>query len=276
MLVRDKHATLVINAQLRQGPLRMKKPSNAATPAIDTTRLFVNEPLFEGVCLSLNEGQAHHVRTVLRMSEGEEVLLFNGQNGEWRAELSSVTKKGVLATGLEQTRKQTHLGRIHLGLAPLKHARQDYVVQKAVEMGAAVMTPLRTQRTHAPTLKPERFFANIVEAAEQCGVLSIPDVRPEQNLRAFLATWPAHQPLLVADEGAPIADPLAVLSSLKATEGSVGALIGPEGGWSPEERALFAAYPCVVTWSLGPRIMRADTAMVAAMALLQAVLGDWA
>ena len=239
-----------------------------------THRLFVEAPLQAGAGINLPQPAAHYLRNVLRLSDGAELLVFNGRDGEWRAALTSVTKK---QTGLEvrvQVRPQEAPNDLHYLFAPLKHARLDYMVQKAVEMGAGALQPVLTQRTQGERLNIERMRANVVEAAEQCGILAVPEVAAPVKLAALLATWPAERTLVFCDEGADVQNPVAALSALPRPT-ALGVLIGPEGGFDEAERTAIQSLPQVVRISLGPRILRADTAAVAALALVQAVWGDW-
>ncbi|WP_029002355.1 16S rRNA (uracil(1498)-N(3))-methyltransferase [Azorhizobium doebereinerae] len=236
-------------------------------------RLFVREDLAEEALVSLPPEPAHYVANVIRLPVGGAILLFNGRDGEWRAARIAGAKKEVrLAVGA-RTRAQPPASSLTYAFAPLKHARLDYVVQKAVEMGAGVLAPVLTQHTQVSRVNVERMEANAVEAAEQCGILALPQVRPPQGLAAFLAALPADQALVFCDEAAPVADPVAALAPLKGRPATV--LIGPEGGFSADERTLLLRHPAVHVIALGPRILRADTAGVAALALVQAVCGDW-
>jgi 16S rRNA (uracil1498-N3)-methyltransferase len=199
--------------------------------------------------------------------------LFNGEAGEWCASLGAVGKKKARAIVSHQTRPQEQGPDLHYLFAPLKRARLDYMAQKATEMGASVLRPVLTRRTIAERLKIDRLLANAVEAAEQCGILRVPEVLEPEPLTKVLAAWDAGRPLIFADEAAPSASPLEALATLKS--GPVAVLIGPEGGFDPEERSSLLAKPFVHPISLGPRVMRADTAAVAALALVNAALGDW-
>ncbi len=239
-----------------------------------THRLFVEAPLEAGARINLPQPAAHYLRNVLRLSDGAELLVFNGRDGEWRAALAPTTKKqSALDLGV-QVRSQEAPHDLHYLFAPLKHARLDYMVQKAVEMGAGVLQPVLTQRTQGERLNIERMRANVVEAAEQCGILAVPDVVVPVKLAALLAAWPAERTLVFCDEGADVQDPVAALSA-RPRPTAVAVLIGPEGGFDDTERAALQSLPQVVRISLGPRILRADTAAVAALALVQAVWGDW-
>jgi 16S rRNA (uracil1498-N3)-methyltransferase len=252
-------------------------------------RLYVEDRLSAGATVELGRKQAHYLRNVLRHKQGNPVLLFNGKDGEWRA-VSAEAGKGVRLKLEEQTRPQAPAADLHLLFAPLKHERLDYMVQKAVEMGVSKLQPVLTQHTQVSRVNTERMSANVIEAAEQCGILSIPDVGAPQSLNRVLAARSPDRLLVFCDENADVANPVAALSAARTTPnamlpltmGSDGAasepiavLTGPEGGFAEEERAALLKLPNIVRLSLGPRILRADTAAVAALAVVQAVLGDW-
>jgi 16S rRNA (uracil1498-N3)-methyltransferase len=204
------------------------------------------------------------------------VLLFNGRDGEWRASLSTAQRRTLSATTDTQLRTQPAAGDLHFLFAPLKHARLDYMVQKAVEMGASFLQPVITRHTQVARVNLDRMRANVIEAAEQCGILHVPQVGDPLPLERLV-----HDParlLVFCDElaDADVADPVASLAATRShLGGSLAVLIGPEGGFSEEERAALLKWPKVVRIALGPRILRADTAAVSALALVQAVLGDW-
>ncbi|MFC3690794.1 16S rRNA (uracil(1498)-N(3))-methyltransferase [Chenggangzhangella methanolivorans] len=238
-----------------------------------STRLFVDAPMSEGAQIDFDDGQANYLRNVLRMGEGDGLLLFNGRDGEWSARLVEVAKKRARAELVGLTRPQTPSGRLRWLFAPLKHARLDYMVQKAVEMGVSRISPAITRRTQVSRVNLDRMRANAVEAAEQCGVLAVPEINEPETLEAILARWPEGEPLVFCDEDAAGADPLAPLRALAGKP--LALLIGPEGGFDPAERKALSALPQTVRIGLGPRILRADTAAVAALAVLQATVGDW-
>lgn len=237
-------------------------------------RLYLTEPLDQGRTVELGPDQAHYLRSVLRLGEGDQALVFNGRDGEWRGRLEARGKRGAALHLEAQTRPQTLGPDVDYLFAPLKRARLDYMVQKATEMGARRLRPVITRRTQAERLNLERMRANVIEAAEQCGILAVPDVVPPEPLANALDRWPAGRVLVLCDEEAPVASPLEALASLKPAT-PVAVLIGPEGGFAPEERERLLAVPGVVRVSLGPRVMRADTAAVAALALVMATAGDW-
>ena len=236
-------------------------------------RLFVKSKLAPSADVELDAGQAHYLGNVLRLREGDEILLFNGKDGEWSASLGAIGKKQARALVSHQTRPQEPGPDLHYLFAPLKRARLDYMVQKATELGASMLRPVLTRRTVAERVKVDRLIANAVEAAEQCGILRVPEVEAPEPLVKVLSDWDAGRPLVFADEAAPSASPLESLAAL--APGPLAVLIGPEGGFDPEERSLLLAKPFVHPISLGPRVMRADTAAVAALALVNASLGDW-
>lgn len=238
-----------------------------------TTRLYVDVPLAAGVTVTVDRGQAHYLRRVLRLRDGGDILVFNGRDGEWRAHLVDVGKRRCALECVAQVRPQSLGPDIHYLFAPLKHARLDYMVQKATEMGVARLQPVLTRRTIAARVNSERMRANAIEAAEQCGVLRVPEVAASERLEAVLQGWDPARALVFGDEGAEVASPLAALAPLEGRPLAV--LIGPEGGFDPSEQAMLRKKSYAVAISLGPRIMRADTAAVAALALVNAALGDW-
>ena len=242
-----------------------------------TQRLYVAAGLATGLRIALDKGQSNYLLNVLRMKSGARVLAFNGQDGEWLCELVAESRKSACLLALEQTRPQPHPGRLHYLFAPLKHARLDYMVQKAVEMGAAVLQPVLTQHTQASRVNVERMQANGLEAAEQCGILAIPQILEPEKLETLLGKWTTeNEPdrrLVFCDESANDANTLDLITPLRGKPLSV--LIGPEGGFSLQEREMLRALPFVTAIPLGPRILRADTAAVAALAVVQAAAGDW-
>lgn len=237
-------------------------------------RLFIDADLSQGAAVQLEEAQAHYLLHVLRLAAGAALLVFNGRDGEWRAELTDVRKRTCALHIVDQVRPQTSGPDIQYLFAPLKHARLDYMVQKAVELGVARLSPVLTRHTVPDRVNLDRMRANAIEAAEQCGVLRIPEIDAPVPLAKALEHWDTTRPLVFCDEDAPVKDPVAALKSL--TSRSVGVLIGPEGGFSGEERQLVRSRAFVLGISLGPRIMRADTAAIAALTLVNATVGDWA
>jgi 16S rRNA (uracil1498-N3)-methyltransferase len=236
-------------------------------------RLFVDAPLAQDGRVELDRDQSNYLGNVLRLAAGAEVLAFNGRDGEWQAAIEGRKRPDGLVI-LQQTRPQDRLPDLAYVFAPLKHARLDYMVQKAIEMGAASLQPVLTRFTQASRVNTERMRANVVEAAEQCGILSIATVAEPMPLERFLSQRAAGRLLIFCDEAAELENPIQSLQGARAAEG-IDVLIGPEGGFAEEERALLLRQPKILRLALGPRIMRADTAAVAALALVQAVLGDW-
>ncbi|RDI57906.1 16S rRNA (uracil(1498)-N(3))-methyltransferase [Microvirga subterranea] len=238
-------------------------------------RLFVDAPLRTGARISLDRGQANYLLNVLRLKAGEPVLVFNGRDGEWRAEVSVEGRKSADLVCVEQTRTQIPQPDLVYAFAPLKHARLDYMVQKAVEMGAGVLQPVITRRTQSTRVNLERMRSNAIEAAEQCGILSIPEIRDEMNFDKFINGLEKDRLVVFCDEDAPVSNPVEALSSFGNKKAGLVVVVGPEGGFTDPERALAVAHESCVRVSLGPRILRADTAAVAALAVVQSVLGDW-
>jgi 16S rRNA (uracil1498-N3)-methyltransferase len=240
-------------------------------------RLFIDAPLAAGARLALDGAQANYLRNVLRLKAGDGVLVFNGRDGEWRASLADGGKRAAALAVGEQTRPQTAPRDLHYLFAPLKHARLDYMVQKAVEMGASRLQPVTMQHSQIGRINLERMRANAIEAAEQCGILSIPEIAEPIAFERMIATREASRVLVFCDEAADVRDPVAALAAARkgAQNPPLAVLIGPEGGFAEHERTALNALANVVRLALGPRILRADTAAVAALALVGAVLGDW-
>ncbi|QOZ55173.1 16S rRNA (uracil(1498)-N(3))-methyltransferase [Bradyrhizobium sp. CCBAU 53338] len=245
-------------------------------PSLDfrAPRLFVDAPLAQDARIPLDRDQSNYLGNVLRLSAGAEVLAFNGREGEWQAAIEGRKRPDNLVI-LQQVRPQDRLPDLAYVFAPLKHARLDYMVQKAVEMGAATLQPVLTRFTQASRVNTERMRANVVEAAEQCGILSIAAVTEPVPLERYLGQRPADRLLIFCDEAAEVQSPIQSLQDAFEPGRGIDVLIGPEGGFAEEERALLLRQPKILRLALGPRIMRADTAAVAALALVQAVLGDW-
>jgi 16S rRNA (uracil1498-N3)-methyltransferase len=236
-------------------------------------RLYVPRDLAEGAEIAADREQSHYLANVLRLGEGAQLLLFNGRDGEWLASISAVEKKQVVLTAIAQVRPQPPAPDLVYCFAPLKAGRLDYMVQKAVEMGAGVLQPVITQHTQMSRIGTERLQANAIEAAEQCGILAVPPVRDAVKLDRVLLEWEPDRRLIFCDEGAETNNPLAILREVE--EQKIGLLVGPEGGFSEDERRQLHAMPFVTAIPLGPRILRADTAAVAALAVIQATIGDW-
>ncbi|MGY4303592.1 16S rRNA (uracil1498-N3)-methyltransferase [Bradyrhizobium sp. USDA 4369] len=236
-------------------------------------RLYVDAPLQHGANVELDRDQSNYLGNVLRLGAGDRVLVFNGRDGEWQG-LIGGRKRPDSLTIEHQTRPQDRLADLAYVFAPLKHARLDYMVQKAVEMGVSSLAPVITRHTQVSRVNGERMRANVIEAAEQCGILSLAEVREPVSLERFLAQRPPDRLLVFCDEAADVADPLQALRGGSDRAG-IDLLIGPEGGFASEERELLLRQPLLLRVALGPRILRADTAGVAALALIQATLGDW-
>jgi len=237
-------------------------------------RLFVEARLHAGAKVPPSEGQAHYLLHVMRAREGDRVLLFNGVDGEWRARLAEVTRRNCTLVCEAQTEAQSDVPDLWLAFAPIKKTPADYVTQKATELGVRVLQPVITRRTVARRVNLNRLRANAIEAAEQSGRLTVPLLREPVGLDALLNSWPTERQLLFCDEGgdaAPIAEALTQASD----RSQWGVLTGPEGGFDPEERATIRQRAFVLPVTLGPRIVRADTAALAALAVWQALCGDW-
>jgi 16S rRNA (uracil1498-N3)-methyltransferase len=243
--------------------------SQQLTEAGGKTRLYVTADLGATAAVALNEGPSHYLLHVLRAKPGNRVLLFNGRDGEWLAEIGQLSKRGVIATCLEQTRPQSAGPDIWLAFAPIKKTPADYLVQKATELGVSCLLPVYTRRTIVTRVNLERMAANAAEAAEQSERLTVPQIREATDLDKLLAAWPKERALYFCDEGGD-AKPLAHA----ARPGPAAILTGPEGGFDPAEREMLRALPFVVPVTLGPRILRADTAALAALAIWQSTAGD--
>jgi 16S rRNA (uracil1498-N3)-methyltransferase len=236
-------------------------------------RLFVEVKLETGARIAPNKEQLNYLLNVLRLREGDEILLFNGVDGEWRARLAEVAKRSAMLAVTDCLRAQEPTPDVHYAFAPLKSARLDYMAQKAIEMGASRLIPVVTRRTQARRVNRTRLCANAIEAAEQCGVLIAPLVDEEADLSHFLSNLPAERLLVFCDEDAEPGDAIGALRAAPAHEG-VTLLVGPEGGFDDVERAAILKSKKVLRISLGPRILRADTAAVAALALIYAAFSS--
>ncbi|MVO15156.1 16S rRNA (uracil(1498)-N(3))-methyltransferase [Parasedimentitalea huanghaiensis] len=236
-------------------------------------RLYVEHPLGAGQSLPLDRDQAHYLFGVMRLSAGSQVLLFNGTDGEWLADVTEAKKRAGVLTCVEQTKPLQMPPDLWLLFAPIKKARTDFIVEKAAEMGAAQILPVQTEFTNSERIRQDRLQSHAVEAAEQCGGTYVPEVGDLQKLGRLLDHWPEDRQLMFCDEAE-------VGNALELAAGAHGdapwaILIGPEGGFSEVERKRLHALPYSHVVSLGPRILRADTAAVAAMTLWQQALGDW-
>ena len=238
-------------------------------------RLFVEAPLAAGAKVALTDAQTHYVLRVMRAGEGDRLLVFNGKDGEWRAAIAQAKKHAATLVCEARTAVQTEVPDLWLAFAPIKKTPADYVAQKATELGVRVLLPVLTHRTIARRVNTTRLKANAIEAAEQSGRVSVPEVREAVDLDALLKSWPKERRIIFCDEAGD-AEPIADALSKARGEGSAWAVLtGPEGGFDPQERALVRENAFVVPVTLGPRIMRADTASLAALSLFQAIVGDW-
>jgi 16S rRNA (uracil1498-N3)-methyltransferase len=244
-------------------------PATPAWPPRSLPRLFVRQPLDEGARIELDAGQANYLGNVLRKGEGAELLVFDGRSGEWLARIAETGRKRMALAVERQTRGPETVPDIWLAFAPVKRAQTDWLVEKATELGAAKLLPVMTRRTVAERVKLERLEAISIEAAEQCGRTRLPEIAEPVTLKQLLGTRTPDRRLYFADEGGgePAADAFA--------PGPAIILTGPEGGFTGEERAIIRAAPNAVAISLGPRILRAETAVLAALAAFMAVAGDW-
>lgn len=236
-------------------------------------RLYVEAPLHECALVTLAKPQAHYLTTVLRLKSNDRVLVFNGRDGEWDAAVELQKRGAVLHVG-GRTLPQTEPGDLHYLFAPLKAARLDYMVQKAVEMGVSRLQPVLTRHGQVARVNADRMRANAVEAAEQCGILTLPEIAEPVALTRIIAEHDRGRTLIFCDEDAEVANPAAALGAVQP-RAPLSVLVGPEGGFAQDERTALLKLPNVVRLALGPRILRADTAAVAALAVVQAVLGDW-
>lgn len=236
-------------------------------------RLFIDLPLAETGSLELGRDQAHYLLNVLRMSADHEVLVFNGRDGEYLAALKPTGKKAATLELVSQTRPQPPASRIDFLFAPIKVGRLDYLVQKATEMGAGRIVPVFTDHTQLHKINAERLSANIIEAAEQCGNLALPELGEAVRLETLLSDWDPSRRIIFCDESAAGDNPEPILSAI--AERDLALLIGPEGGFSERERDMLTTLPHVTAIPLGPRILRADTAAVAALTAVQMTIGDW-
>ncbi|HEY4276347.1 MAG TPA: 16S rRNA (uracil(1498)-N(3))-methyltransferase [Rhizomicrobium sp.] len=237
------------------------------------TRLFVAAALETGATVPLDDGQTHYLLHVLRAHAGDRVLLFNGRDGEWQAEIATAAKRGITLTVGARTALQSPVPDLWLIFAPVKKTPSDYLTQKATELGVSKLQPVFTRRTIVSRINAERLLANAVEAAEQSGRLSVPEIGEAATLEKLLARWPGERRLFFCDEGGearPLAD-----AARDAGAGPAAILTGPEGGFDPVEREHLRSLSFVTPVTLGPRILRADTAALAALAVWQSVRGDW-
>ena len=241
------------------------------------TRLYIDAVLTQKTSIHLNKEQSHYLATVMRMKAGFELLVFNGKDGEWRARITGADKRSVTLEITKQTRQQTAEPDVWLVFAPIKKARLDFIAQKATELGISALMPVMTSRTIVDRVKSERMEANALEAAEQCERLNIPAVHTPEKLLAVLDTWPQDRMIMFCDEDLSGTSAIETLQDAhrRYPHRPWAIIIGPEGGFDDAERTRIKALPGCVTVSLGPRILRADTAAMAAISLWQAAIGDW-
>ena len=244
-------------------------PATPAWPPKSLPRLFVRQPLTEGATVDLDAGQANYLGNVMRMGVGAELLVFDGSTVEWLARVAEAAKKRMTLSVERRTRVPETIPDVWLAFAPVKRAQTDWLVQKATELGVARLLPMMTRRTVAERVKVERLEAIAIEAAEQCGRTRLPEIDEPVALARLLDDRDAQRTLYFADEngGEPV--------GASFTSGPALILIGPEGGFTDEERALVRDAANTVAVSLGPRILRAETAALAALATFMAVAGDW-
>lgn len=238
------------------------------------TRLYVESVLAAGENITLSDEQTHYLLHVLRAGVGDRVQLFNGRDGEWLADIAAISKRGCSLKALHQTLPQAGVPDLWLVFAPVKKTPADYLTQKAAELGVSALVPMMTRRTIVSRVNTERMTANAIEAAEQSGRLCVPVVQDAVRFDRLLDGWNPARRILFCDEGGDAAPIATALANIPA-EGPWAVFTGPEGGFDPAERAALRALPCVTPVTLGPRILRADTAALAALAVWQAVTGDW-
>jgi 16S rRNA (uracil1498-N3)-methyltransferase len=236
-------------------------------------RLFVDDDLRAGGELAIGPDQTHYLANVMRLKAGDELLVFNGRDGEWRTRLANVGKRGATVALVARERSQTQPPDLDLVVAVVKRARLETIAEKAAELGARRLLPVTTSRTNAGRANIARLAAIAVEGAEQTGRLDVPEILPEAKLAEVISAWPADRRLMFCDEAGDARPALEALAGQPAGPWAI--LIGPEGGFSPEERAAARAVPGALAVNLGPRILRADSAAIAALTLWQASLGDW-
>ena len=236
-------------------------------------RLYVTADLAEGVAVALDQGQSHYLASVMRRAVGDEVLVFNGRDGEWRAPIEVLGKRGVIVRPTAQERPQAVGPDVDLVVALVKRARVETIVEKAAELGARRVRLVITERTNAERARLDRLAAIAAEAAEQTGRLDVPEIVEPVKLQRLIEGWEAPRRLLFCDEAGDAKPALQALG--EAPSGPWAILIGPEGGFSPAEREALRNLPYATPATLGPRILRADTAAISALTLWQAVQGDW-
>ncbi len=235
-------------------------------------RLYVSHDLSVGARLTLDDGQSRYLSSVMRQAVGGELAVFNGRDGEWRVQIAEIGKRAVTLTAVEQVRPQAFGPDLDLVIALVKRSRLETIVEKAAELGVRRIRPVTTERTNADLVRAERLHAIAVEASEQTGRLDVPEVAEPVRLERMLSELDPSRRLMFCDEAG---DAPPASRALSGDGGPWAILIGPEGGFSPDERERLRALPFATRVSLGPRILRADTAAISALTLWQSVLGDW-
>ncbi len=236
-------------------------------------RLYIDAAISANVPLPLNTEQWHYLRNVMRLNDGDNIMIFNGHDGEWFGCLIFETKKRLLISPIKQTKPQPPKPQLVYAFAPLKKGRIDYMVQKATELGTGILQPIITDYTVNHKIKPQKLIANAIEAAEQCTMLNIPTINPIIKFTDFIDSFSQTHKIIFCDEKQASSSPINIISTLKGNKICV--LIGPEGGFSPSEREQLYSAKNTIPISLGSRIMRADTAAISALTLVQATIGDW-
>ncbi|MET4807076.1 16S rRNA (uracil(1498)-N(3))-methyltransferase [Limibacillus sp. MBR-115] len=239
------------------------------------TRLYIEQDLRAGATIGLDHSQAHFLRSVLRLEAGVSLGVFNGRDGEWRAEIEAIGKGWVSLLVHEQRRPQERSQDLWLVFAPVKRARIDFIAEKATELGVSRLQPVLTRYTDVSRVNCDRLAATTKEAAEQCERLDLPDVREPITLPRLLETWPSERRLLLCAEAGDATPITEALQKIAGVPGPLAAMTGPEGGFAPTELDALMQLPFVTPVSLGPRILRADTAALAALTCCQSMLGDW-
>lgn len=244
-------------------------------PTYPKIRLFVEASLQRGASITLPDAQAHYLLQVMRLTVGGEVALFNGRDGEWRATVQPISKKKADALVTEPLKPQVFPPDVQVAFAPIKHGRIDFLAEKVTELGASALLPVMTARTVVSRVNTDRLRAHAVEAAEQCERLDVPPVAEPQDFARFLDAWPQERLLIYGDETGRGLPPQALFARLPADAARWGVLVGPEGGFAPEELDRLRAAPFAHAISLGPRVLRADTAALALLTCVMAWRGDW-
>ena len=260
---------------LASEPLRLKaRAQGTELPEHPVTRLYLPEPLVAGAAVTIDSARAHRLQHVLRLGLGAAVAAFNEDDGEWLCRITELGRRGAVLTVIEQRRPPAAETDLWLVFAPIKRVRLDWLVEKATELGAAALVPIWTARTQSERLNRERLRGLAISAAEQSGRITIPEIQVGRPLYELMDGWPNGRRLILCDEtggGAPIAAALAGI----AADAPAAVLIGPEGGFTETELDALGKLPIVTRVDLGPRVLRAETAALAALAVFQAIAGDW-